>query len=325
MPKEKILKKPKVQEKKAIKPQKKIEPNHLEKLNFEIPDDFLNEFSIEKIEVKEAQSSQYIHPFEKSNKISFKEMEIYINYLCKNIVVNDQVINKSDFAEEYIEFKTPNKEENWYDFLQKKRKMGKDQDEIGHKTKSSNDIGNVHRRRHPLKKKYKKINKKLTVKLKNLIKYNNSKNGDNISINLNQIQINKNGLKNFPLHPKLNTKEITKITFLKGLAERKDLFRINRKVSLFKDLKDENYFNNKKFKIIYKKSNEEDKYIVHISRINILNLILYYYYQIHKGIDQMNTFHYSHSAFYKSIYENNKVDRVINKCNLLTEVILLDN
>ena len=60
------------------------------------------------------------------------------------------------------------------------------------------------------------------MKIKNLIKLNNKKNGPSIIVNLNQVQINKTGLENFPFHHLINSKEITKISFLKGLAERKE-------------------------------------------------------------------------------------------------------
>ena len=179
----------------------------------------------------------------------------------------------------------------------------------------------IPKRWHPLKKKYKKINKKLTVKLKNLIKLNNKKNGIYISVNLNQIQINKTGLENFPFHPLLNSKEISKISFLKGLAERKDLIRINKKVGLAKDLKSNKYLNDKEFKIVYQNIEEDNKYIVNISGINILYLILYYYYQIHKSIEKINVYHYSHSAFYKSLNEINKAEEIIKKCNLIVKEI----
>ena len=140
-------------------------------------------------------------------------------------------------------------------------------------------------------------------------------------MNLNQIQINKTGLENFPFHPLLNSKEISKISFLKGLAERKDLIRINKKVGLTKDLKSNKHLNDKEFKIVYQNIEEDNKYIVNISGINILYLILYYYYQIHKSIEKINVYHYSHSAFYKSLNEINKAEEIIKKCNLIVKEI----
>ena len=163
------------------------------------------------------------------------------------------------------------------------------------------------------------------MKIKNLIKLNNKKNGPSIIVNLNQVQINKTGLENFPFHHLINSKEITKISFLKGLAERKDLIRINKKVGLVKEIKGNKQLEGKIFKIVYQRLMDETKYIVHISGINILYLILYYYYQIHKGIEQINTYHYSHSAFHKSLSEINKIEEIIKKCNLIVKEISKEN
>ncbi len=214
------------------------------------------------------------------------------------------------------------KEENLENFLQRKRKLSKDISEIAPKSKFKNDTNGLLGRRHPLKKKYKKINKKLTVKLKNLIKLNNKKNGPSINVNLNQIQINKTGLENFPFHPLINSKEITKISFLRGLAERKDLIRINKKVGLIKEIKSHKNLDDKLYKITYQNLMDDTKYIVHISGINILHLILYYYYQIHKRIERINIYHYSHSAFSKSLSEINMIEEIIKKCNLVIKEII---
>ena len=319
--KERISKTPKAKESKMIKPQEKIEPNQLAKLALEIPDNFLSQYQIKEIDIKKNHFSQYIHTTPKSKKISYQDMEIYINKLSEKIIGNNNTKGNLDFGEEYIELETPKKEENLCSFLQKKRKLSKDQDDTGSKNKPKKESIDAPCRRHPLKKKYKKINKKLTVKLKNLIKLNNKKYGSYVSVNLNQVQVNKTGLENFPFHHLINSKEITKISFLKGLAERKDLIRINRKVGLIKEIKGNKYLDDKLFRIVYQNTMNEKKYIIHISGINILNLILYYYYQIHKGIEQINTYHYSHSAFYKSQNEINKIEDIIKKCNLIVKEI----
>ena len=319
--KDKICKIPKEKEIKRIKSQEKIEPNQLVKLSLEIPDDFLIQFQIKEIEIKKNPFYQYIHLIPKSKKISYQDMEVYIKNLCKKIKCNDIIKGNLDFGEEYIELEKTEKEENLFSFLQKKRKLCKDKGKAVSKTKLKKESKDVYGRRHPLKKKYKKINKKLTVKLKNLIKLNNKKNGTYISVNLNQVQINKTGLENFPFHHSLNSKEITKISFLKGLAERKDLIRINKKVGLVKEPKGNKYLDDKIFKIVYQNVMNDSKYIIHISGINILFLILYYYYQMHKGIEQINTYHYSHSAFYKSQKEINKIEEIIKKCNLIVKEI----
>ena len=331
VPKEIIIQKetkpkmPKEKENKKIQPQEKIKPDELIKLSFEIPDDFLLKYQIEEIEVKTIQLSHYFNLDPKSKKISFKDMELYINKLCGNILGKDVFQGKKDFGEEFIEVEMPKKEENLFSFLQKKRKLSNDRSLNGNKTKNGNAYSDASHRRHPLKKKYKKINKKLTVKLKNLIKLNNKKNGEYISVNLNQIHINKTNLEMFPFHTLINSKEITKISFLKGLAERKDLIRVNKKVGLVKDPKGQKYLLDKEFKLVYHNKEEDIEYIAHISGINILNLILYYYYQIHKGIDQINTYHYSHSAFYKSQNEINKIEEIIKKCNYIVKEIFKGN
>lgn len=64
---------------------------------------------------------------------------------------------------------------------------------------------------------------------------------------------------------------------------------------------------------------------MHIFGINILYLILYYYYQIHKGIEQINVYHYSHSAFWKSEDEINKIEEIIKKCNHIVKKISVLN
>ena len=322
LPKDKPTQSPKEKEPKRIKPQEKIQTYELVKLSLEVPEDFLVQFQITEIEVKTNPFNQYNHQNQKLKKISFKDMETFINYLCKKVVTKDIFKGNLDYGEEYIEYERSKNEENLDNFLQRKRKLSKDKSEIAPKTKFKNGSNGLLGRRHPLKKKYKKINKKLTVKLKNLIKLNNKKNGPSININLNQIQINKTGLENFPFHPLLNSKEITKISFLKGLAERKDLIRINKKVGLIKEIKSHKYLDDKLYKITYQNLNDDTKYIVNIIGINILHLILYYYYQIHKRIEQINTYHYSHSAFSKSMFEINIIEEIIRKSNLIVKEII---
>ena len=321
LPKDKPAKSPKEKELKKIKPQEKIQNYELIKLNLNVPEDFLVQFQIEEVEVKTNHFNQYNHQNQKLKIISFKDMENYINYLCKKVSSKDIFKGNLDFGEEYIEHEMTKKEENLENFLQRKRKLSKDKSEIAPKTKFKNGSNGLLGRRHPLKKKYKKINKKLTVKLKNLIKLNNKKNGPSINVNLNQIQINKTGLENFPFHPLINSKEITKISFLRGLAERKDLIRINKKVGLIKEIKSHKNLDDKLYKITYQNLMDDTKYIVHISGINILHLILYYYYQIHKRIEQINIYHYSHSAFSKSLSEINIIEEIIKKCNLIVKEI----
>ena len=322
LPKETIPKAPKEKEKKSIKTQEKIKHDELIKLNFKVPDEFLVSFQINEIEVKTTDLNQFNQNNPKSKVISFQDMEIYINNLCQKVLNKNNFGTQNELNTEYIEIEKAFNEENIYDFLQKKRKLSKDEGDTTSNSKSKSGIKANSYRRHPLKKKkYKKINKKLTVKLKNLIKLNNKKNGLYTSVNLNQIQINQTGLENFPFHPLLNSKEISKISFLKGLAERKDLIRINKKVVLTKDFKNNKHLNDKEFKIVYQNTEDDTKYIIHISGINILYIILYYYYQIHKSIETINAYHYSHAALYKSLNEINKAEEIIKKCNRIVNEI----
>ena len=108
---------------------------------------------------------------------------------------------------------------------------------------------------------------------------------------------------------------------MKGLAKEKDLIRINKNVVLTKDLKSNKHLSDKKFQIVYQNIKGNTKYIIHILGINILYIILYYYYQIHKSIETINIYHYSHAEFYKSINEINKVDEIIKKCNRIVKEI----
>ena len=317
IPKEKKIKKVKAS------PENK-EINNLIKLNFKIPDDFFINFQIKEIEIKTNQFNQYIQNFPKSKNFTFQDMEFYINNLCNKLQSKDIVNFKNDFGNEYIELESLIKEENVSNFLQRKRKLSKDKGDEGSKSKKKTGVKADNYRRHPLKKKY----KKLTLKLKNLIKINNKKNGLHALVNLNQIQISKSkiSLENFPFNNLINSKEITKISFLKGITDRKkDLIRINKKIGLTKDTKCQKYLNDKEFKIVYQTIDGNKTYTVHIFGINISYLILYYYYQIHKGIEQINVYHYSHSAFWKSEDEINKIEEIIKKCNHIVKKISVLN
>ena len=295
-------------------PQKIIEDINLIKLYFNIPENFLNEFKLKDIKVEQRQlnedsSNQFIN-----KEISFKDMEIYINNLCKNILNKDFDQNENDLGKEYIKYENISKDDKNLNFLQHKRNPSRGLSEENNKTEA--EFG--YKKSHPLKKNCKKKIKKITRKL---YKLNNSKNGKKICVNLNQIQTLKNKfyLKNFPFHYLLNTKEVKKITFLKGLLERKDVIRLNRKEKLLKEYNNTKNLNNKKFELIY--INENCKYIVYITGINILYIISYYYYQIHKSVKQINEYHYAHGAFYKFLEEIKKIELFIKNCNKIVDDI----
>ena len=311
---------PKKEVVKKINAPKKEEPKILIKLFFDIPDDFLLEFELKEIKVEKIHISEVIPNQTSTKKISFKDMEVYINNLSKKILNKNIIRDLINFGDEYIEYEGLNKDEKNSNFLQRKRKPSRDLSEESLKSKIKIALKDFKIKKHPLKKKCKKKIKKITRKL---YKINNRKNGNYISVNLNQIQTQKTKIQldKFPLHPLLNTKEVRKISFLKGLSDRKDLIKVNKKKMLFKEYNNINLLNNRRFKLIYQKDNGNCKYVMFINGLNILNLILYYYYQIHKIIKQMNAFHYAHAALYKSIFEVNKLEKIIKKCNALANEI----
>lgn len=303
---------------KKITPPKKEEYINLIKLIFNIPDNFLNEFELRKINVQKIQLSKENPIPSNRKKFSFKEMGAYLNNLCQKI--QNKICCESMFDKDYIKYETEYPDKIGSNFLQRKRKSSRDLSEENAKYKIKLGYKNYTIKRQPLKKKCKKKNNKITRKI---YKLNNSKNGKKITVNLNQIQTYQNRLylEKFPFHPLLNTKEVTKITFLKGLVERKDVIRVNKKEILSKEKFDPNNINNKRFELIYQKNDENIKYIICINGINILYIILYYYYQIHKSIRQINVYHYAHAAFYKFIAEINKIEELIKTCNKLVDEI----
>ena len=84
---------------------------------------------------------------------------------------------------------------------------------------------------------------------------------------------------------------------------------------MIKEIKSHKNLDDKLFKITYQNLMDDTKYIVHISGINILHLILYYYYQIHKRIEQINIY------LSKSLSEINIIEEIIKKCNLIVKEI----
>jgi len=289
--------------------------NHFSKLNFNVPENFLINFNIKRICSKNI-------PLKRNdliiNQINLKDMEIYINKICNN---NSK--NSFDFSnEEYIEIKKadnePSKNE---EFLQCKRKNSINLDEAEKTNHSSEDINPKGGRRKPLKKNHKNNNKKLSLKNKQIIKNNNKKNGPKISLYLNQIQINKNRLEQFPFCQLLNVKENIKIDLLKGIIEKKELIKIKRKHEIINHQKNLNFILNKKFEIIYQKHEDGNQYILFINGINILYLILYYYYQIKEEVKLINKYHYSHSSYKKSNNARNHIESLIKKCNKIVKEI----
>lgn len=284
-----------------------------EKLIFNDPENFLINFNLSDIKINDIQYTQ--NEENSFTFISLKDMEKFINYLCKNIVNINETDNLSFIGEDYIVFKKcENEEENIIPFLQRKRNniLYFDDTENTYNDKSHNLI-----KRTPLKKKCKNKNKnkKISEKRKRLNRINNKKDGEKINIYLNQIKINKNKLINFPFFPMIGNKEIFKIEILKGVLDKKSLIRVNKKPILIKDKRNLKYINNKKFELIYINKEYNSQYIVYIKGFNILNLILYYYYQIQEGIRFINKLHYSHAPFHKSVNVIKGIERMIKQCN----------
>ena len=159
------------------------------------------------------------------------------------------------------------------------------------------------------------------MKNKQLIKNNNKKDGPKISLYLNQIQINKNRLEQFPFCQLLNAKENIKIDLLKGITEKKELIKIKRKPEIINHQNNLKYIVNKKFRIIYDKNEDGTQYILFINGINILYLILYYYYQIKEELKLINKYHYSHASYEKSNNSRNLIENMIKKCNKIVKEI----
>ena len=289
--------------------------NHYSKLNFNVPENFLINFNIKSIYLANFPLNQNDLII---NQINLKDMQNYINNICNNFSKNHL-----DFSNgEYIELKkAENDQPKNAEFLQRKRKNSNILDEKEKKNYSSKDINPKNGKRKPLKKHHKNNNKKLSLKIKQLIKNNNKKNGPKINLYLNQIQINKNRLEQFPFCQLLNAQENIKIDLLKGIIEKKELIKIKRKPEIINHQNNLKYIVNKKFEIIYQKNEDDTQYILCINGINILYLILYYYYQIQEEVKLINKYHYSHASYEKSNNSRNLIENLIKKCNKIVKEI----
>ena len=138
---------------------------------------------------------------------------------------------------------------------------------------------------------------------------------------MNQIQINKNRLEQFPFCQLLNVKENIKIDLLKGITEKKDIIKIQKKPEIINHQNNLKFLLNKKFEIIYQKNEDQTQYILFINGINILHLILYYYYQIQEEVKLINKYHYSHASYEKLNIVSNHIEILIKKCNKIVKEI----
>jgi len=288
---------------------------HYSKLNFNVPENFLINFNIKGVYLENFPLRQNDCIM---NQINLKDMQNYINNICNNFSKN----HFDFFNGEYIELKkTENDQPYNAEFLQRKRKNSNILDEDEKANHSSPNINPKNGRRKPLKNNHKNNNKKLSLKNKQLIRNNNKKNGPKINLYLNQIQINKNRLEQFPFCQLLSAKENIKIELLKGFIEKKELIKIKRKPEIINHQNNLKYIVNKKFKIIYHKNEDGTQYILFINGINILYLILYYYYQIQEELKLINKYHYSHASYEKSNNSRNLIENLIKNCNKIVKEI----
>ena len=288
-------------------------------INFNIPDNFLINFNIKEITIKNIQqnSNQDKMPY----FINLKDAEKFLNNICNKFISNNENCNNlNNYNKEYIELIKISKGEGC-SLLQKKRKTSLV--EFENPFYINNNISNIDKEKlNQLKKKYKiKNNKKISEKSKKLFKMKNKKNGKKISLYLNQIQVNKTYLENFPFCPMLNIKENIKVEFLEGIIDTKKFIKINKKAELIKDERNIKYINNKLFQIIYLNKDENILYILHIKGFHILYLILYYYYQIQEDIKLLNKLYYSHASYDKLNRIKNILKILIKKCNLIGKKI----
>ena len=298
-----------------------MEINNQKKINFNIPHNFLIDFYIKKINIKNIQKNS--NPNYHINLINLKEIENFINNICKkNINNKDNILNLKYSNGDYIELQKITKEcEKNNFFLQKKRNGSVYYNEF--ENINVLDKKKYENKKNSLKKNNKNKNnkKKMTAKLKKLNRINNRKNGKSINLYLNQIQINENALENFPFYPIVDNNEYFKIKILKGLTEKKNIIKVNKNTKLINDDRNIKFIKDKLFEIIYQNNIEEIQYVVHINGYNILYLIFYYYYHIQEDIKLLNKFHYSHRSNREFIEVKNHLEILIRKCNRLTQEI----
>lgn len=295
----------------------KINNNQIKNKNkkiFIIPNDFLNDFNIKEINIKNIEKEQ---PNYITNFIDLKEAGRFINNLCQTNINNIENLNNINYLNEYIESK------NTF-LLQKKRKASSDLYESKNNDHLSNE-GKSRRRRGRGRGKNKnkdknKNKKKMSEKRKKQQRKNNRKDGKKICLYLNQIQINTNTLDIFPFCP-MNIENIT-IEFLEGLIE-KNHIKINLKNELINDQRNLKYINNKSFEIIYQhKEEEEIQYILHINDCHIFYLFLYYYHEIQTYIVRLNQNFYSHRSKAEMEEVKGGLENLMEKINKLAKEIL---
>ena len=122
-------------------------------INFIIPDNFLIDFNIKDIFIKEIEDNT--NEEKKPPSISLKDTEIFLNNICKNIVINRKGGYNPPFNGEFLEYKSLVVKVGEFFFIEKKPKNMLDYDEyncINHNLcdiRKTDSKGN----KYPLKKK----------------------------------------------------------------------------------------------------------------------------------------------------------------------------
>ena len=288
-----------------------------EDMEFNISTDFLLNFNIIDVNIKEKELNQNHENLVKN--INLKNCKNFINDLFVNNIYSEEM--KNNFNGDFIEHKILENKEKKEDFHNRNNFF------------ESEEFENLYKKLKKKKKKYsrkirnpflnKKINKKTTAKSKKENKLNQRKNGPKIHVYLNQIEMVKSILENFPFFPALNIKINMKIYLLESLTQdKKDLIKAKKKVKLIKDERNLKYIKNKIFEIIYQDKEEKFQKILHINGFNILYLILFYYYKLQINIKKVEQKFYSNQSVKEMVIAAIPAVKSIRYCNRITNEII---
>ena len=136
-------------------------------INFIVPENFLIDFYIKDIIIKNIENNS--NKDKKPPSIGLKDIEIFINNLCKNVIINLKGECNSSFNGEYLEYKSFVGKVGELFFIEKKPKNSLDYDEcncVNHNL-DDNRRRRSKRNNNPLKKINKINNKKIAAKIKN--------------------------------------------------------------------------------------------------------------------------------------------------------------
>ena len=138
---------------------------------------------------------------------------------------------------------------------------------------------------------------------------------------LNQFEINKIRLENFPFFPSLNIERTIFVReILKSIIEN-EMIGFNEKAKFINDERNAKYMTNKRFEIIFQNKKKNIKYILYLEEFNFLHLIFFYYYQIKEGLISLNQKFIGHRKKNELNQAMNFVGMLINKCNIITKNI----